>query len=246
MSISINTNLSFEGHRVKLSKEIMLYKGDTVSLNFKLSNTIISEMASEIIVNGNLPIDNDKIRAYMLIEDKGLYGTIKKDNYVSFRLKPEHQKMGKFLCQIVLTEDTGGGEVDILHTPPFPISIEKPIAELGNGDVGDSNTGGGNTGGGNTGSTTNIHGHWVDISPPISTEMIWIDEGIGSVNETIDVLVLQELKEIILNQNKKIDELERKIIALENNGSIIITTDSVLLEDGSPLLMEDGDYLLLG
>lgn len=240
MSISINTNLSFEGHRVKLSKEIMLYKGDTVSLNFKLSNTIISEMASEIIVNGNLPIDNDKIRAYMLIEDKGLYGTIKKDNYVSFRLKPEHQKMGKFLCQIVLTEDTGGGEVDILHTPPFPISIEKPIAELGNGDVG-----GGNTGGGNTGSTTNIHGHWVDISPPISTEMIWIDEGIGSVNETIDVLVLQELKEIILNQNKKIDELERKIIALENSGSIIIT-DGVLLEDGSPLLMEDGDYLLLG
>ena len=236
MSISINTNLSFEGHRVKLSKEIMLYKGDTVSLNFKLSNTIISEMASEIIVNGNLPIDNDKIRAYMLIEDKGLYGTIKKDNYVSFRLKPEHQKMGKFLCQIVLTEDTGGGEVDILHTPPFPISIEKPIAELGNGDIGE----------GNTGSTTNIHGHWVDISPPISTEMIWIDEGIGSVNETIDVLVLQELKEIILNQNKKIDELERKIIALENNGSIIITTDSVLLEDGSPLLMEDGDYLLLG
>ena len=149
--------------------------------------------------------------------------------------------MGKFLCQIVLTEDTGGGEVDILHTPPFPISIEKPIAELGNGDIGE-----GNTGGSNTGSTTNIHGHWVDISPPISTEMIWIDEGIGSVNETIDVLVLQELKEIILNQNKKIDELERKIIALENNGSIIITTDSVLLEDGSPLLMEDGDYLLLG
>ena len=241
MSISINTNLSFEGHRVKLSKEIMLYKGDTVSLNFKLSNTIISEMASEIIVNGNLPIDNDKIRAYMLIEDKGLYGTIKKDNYVSFRLKPEHQKMGKFLCQIVLTEDTGGGEVDILHTPPFPLFIEDPIAELGDEDVG-----GGNTGGGNTGSITNIHEHWVSNLPPTSTEMIWIAEGIGSVNETIDVLVLQELKEIILNQNKKIDELERKIIALENNGSIIITTDSVLLEDGSPLLMEDGDYLLLG
>ena len=240
MSIVSRNRIKVDGYEVKLKHDLKFYYGDTLNLSFSISNEAISQICSYQITDGDLRLNSDKIKAYMIVENKEITGTIIEDNCVIFRLEPKYQTIGVSMLQIILKEDTGGGEVDILHTPPFPLFIEDPIAELGDEDVG-----GGNTGGGNTGSITNIHEHWVSNLPPTSTEMIWIAEGIGSVNETIDVLVLQELKEIILNQNKKIDELERKIIALENSGSIIIT-DGVLLEDGSPLLMEDGDYLLLG
>ena len=241
MSIVSRNRIKVDGYEVKLKHDLKFYYGDTLNLSFSISNEAISQICSYQITDGDLRLNSDKIKAYMIVENKEIAGTIVEDNCVIFRLEPKYQTIGVSMLQIILKEDTGGGEVDILHTPPFPLFIEDPIAELDNEDIG----GGNNTGGGNTGSITNIHEHWVSNLPPTSTEMIWIAEGIGSVNETIDVLVLQELKEIILNQNKKIDELERKIIALENSGSIIIT-DGVLLEDGSPLLMEDGDYLLLG
>ena len=241
MGIVSRNRIKVDGYEVKLKHDLKFYYGDTLNLSFSILNEAVSQISSYRITDGNLLLDKNKINAYMIVENKEIVGTIVEDNCVIFRLEPKYQTIGVSMLQIILKEKTENGEVDILHTPPFPLFIENPIAELDNED----NTGGDNTGGGNTGGTTNIHEHWVNNLPPTSTEMIWIDEGIGSVNETIDVLVLQELKEIILNQNKKIDELERKIIALENNGSIIIT-DSVLLEDGSPLLMEDGDYLLLG
>ena len=241
MSIVSRNRIKVDGYEVKLKNDLKFYYGDTLNLSFSISNKVISQICSYRITDGTLLLDKNKINAYMIVENKEIAGTIVEDNCVIFRLEPKHQTIGISMLQIILKEKTENGEVDILHTPPFPLFIENPIAELDNEDIGGGDIGGGN----NTGGTTNIHEHWVNNLPPTSTEMIWIDEGIGSVNETIDVLVLQELKEIILNQNKKIDELERKIIALENNGSIIIT-DSVLLEDGSPLLMEDGDYLLLG
>ena len=241
MSIVSRNRIKVDGYEVKLKHDLKFYYGDTLNLSFSILNEAVSQISSYRITDGNLLLDKNKINAYMIVENKEIAGTIVEDNCVIFRLEPKHQTIGISMLQIILKEKTENGEVDILHTPPFPLFIENPIAELDNEDIGGGDIGGGN----NTGGTTNIHEHWVNNLPPTSTEMIWIDEGIGSVNETIDVLVLQELKEIILNQNKKIDELERKIIALENNGSIIIT-DSVLLEDGSPLLMEDGDYLLLG
>ena len=241
MSIVSRNRIKVDGYEVKLKNDLKFYYGDTLNLSFSISNKVISQICSYQITDGTLLLDKDKINAYMIVENKEIAGTIVEDNCVIFRLEPKYQTIGVTMLQIILKEKTENGEVDILHTPPFPLFIENPIAKLDNEDVGGGDVGGGD----NTGGTTNIHEHWVNNLPPTSTEMIWIDEGIGSVNETIDVLVLQELKEIILNQNKKIDELERKIIALENNGSIIIT-DSVLLEDGSPLLMEDGDYLLLG
>lgn len=127
MSIISLNKLEVNGFKAKVSNKLKFYKGDRLNLSFSISNTLISEIDSKEVENGILPINSDKIKAFMLIKDKEIAGTIIKNNNIIFKFGPEHQTIGINQFQIVITELQDDGSKEILHTPPFVIEIAEPI-----------------------------------------------------------------------------------------------------------------------
>ena len=70
MSIISLNKLEVNGFKAKVSNKLKFYKGDRLNLSFSISNTLISEIDSKEVENGILPINSDKIKAFMLIKDK--------------------------------------------------------------------------------------------------------------------------------------------------------------------------------
>ena len=131
MGIVSKNRIKVDGYEVKLKNDLKFYYGDTLNLSFSISNTVISQICSYQITDGTLLLDKDKIKAYMIVENKEIAGTIVEDNCVIFRLEPKHQTIGISRLQIILKERTESGEVDVLHTPPFNIEIREPLAYTG-------------------------------------------------------------------------------------------------------------------
>ena len=127
MSIVSLNKLEVNGFKAKVSNKLKFYKGDKLNLSFSISNTLISEINSKEVINGILPIDSDNIKAFMLIKDKEIAGTIIENNNIIFKFSPEHQEIGINQFQIVITELQEDGSKEILHTPPFVIEIAEPI-----------------------------------------------------------------------------------------------------------------------
>ena len=128
-----------------------------------------------------------------------------------------------------------------------------------------------NTGGTSQG---NITGYHIGTTPPTNIDLIWIDTTYKELDSTLDSVVLDEFrtifseltstintlrKEVAIRTNtiegltssnnnlkQTITKLEDRIYNLENNISIDKgDTLSILTEDGSPLLCEDGAYLFM-
>ena len=131
MGIVSRNRIKVDGYEVKLKNDLKFYYGDTLNLSFSISNKVISQICSYQITDGTLLLDKDKIKAYMIVENKEIAGTIVEDNCVIFRLEPKHQTIGISRLQIILKERTESGEVDVLHTPPFNIEIREPLAYTG-------------------------------------------------------------------------------------------------------------------
>ena len=131
MGIVSKNRIKVDGYEVKLKNDLKFYYGDTLNLSFSISNKVISQICSYQITDGTLLLDKDKIKAYMIVENKEIAGTIVEDNCVIFRLEPKHQTIGISKLQIILKERTESGEVDVLHTPPFNIEIREPLAYTG-------------------------------------------------------------------------------------------------------------------
>lgn len=120
----------------------------------------------------------------------------------------------------------------------------------------------------------NITGYHIGTTPPTNIDLIWIDTTYGELDNTLDSVVLDEFRatfsemksiidtlrvEVALHTNKieglvtsnnnlkqTITELEDRIYNLEHNISVDKGEAlSILTEDGSPLLCEDGTYLFM-
>ena len=127
MSIVSHSTLKANGLNATLTNKLKFYYGDRLNLSFSINNKLISEINSEEVVDGLLPIDSPNIEAKMLIENHEVVGTIIEDNNVVFMLEPEYQTIGITKFQIVIIEHLEDGSKEILHTPPFPIEIAEPI-----------------------------------------------------------------------------------------------------------------------
>lgn len=123
--LSLNT-LEINGYKATTSNKLKFYKGDRLKLSFSISNSIISEIDSEQVIDGILPI-TENIQALMIIKDKKVVGTIIEDNKIVFDFKPEYQEIGINQFQLVIIEINDNGEKEILHTPPFNIEVAEPI-----------------------------------------------------------------------------------------------------------------------
>lgn len=134
--ISLNT-LEANGFKAKLSNKLKFYKGDKLNLSFSISNGLISEIDSQEVINGILPINSIKIEAYMLIGSNKVAGTIIENNNIIFRFTPEYQEIGINQFQIVIIELQDDGSKEILHTPPFTIEVAEPIGVIGEEDNND-------------------------------------------------------------------------------------------------------------
>lgn len=129
-----NIDLMINEYEATLSKEIKLYRGDSLTLSFALSNTLISRINSEDIIDGMLPLDNS-ITAKVLIENAEkvdyVSGTIITNNRIEFKLLEEHtKKVGINKLQIVLLQGSEDNPTEILHSPPFEFEIRNPIGNL--------------------------------------------------------------------------------------------------------------------
>ena len=123
--LSLNT-LEINGYKATTSNKLKFYKGDRLKLSFSIANSIISEIDSEQVIDGILPI-TENIQALMIIKDKKVVGTIIEDNKIVFDFKPEYQEIGINQFQLVIIEINDNGEKEILHTPPFNIEVAEPI-----------------------------------------------------------------------------------------------------------------------
>ena len=123
--LSLNT-VEINGYKATTSNKFKFYKGDRLKLSFSISNSIISEIDSEQVIDGILPI-TENIQALMIIKDKKVVGTIIEDNKIVFDFKPEYQEIGINQFQLVIIEINDNGEKEILHTPPFNIEVAEPI-----------------------------------------------------------------------------------------------------------------------
>jgi hypothetical protein len=123
--LSLNT-LEINGYKATTSNKLKFYKGDRLKLSFSIANSIISEIDSEQVIDGILPI-TENIQALMIIKDKKVVGTIIEDNKIVFDFKPEYQEIGINQFQLVIIEINDNGEKEILHTPPFKIEVAEPI-----------------------------------------------------------------------------------------------------------------------
>ena len=61
-----NIDIMINEYEATLSKQIKLYRGDSLTLSFALSNSLISRIESEDIIDGMLPLDGS-ITAKVLI-----------------------------------------------------------------------------------------------------------------------------------------------------------------------------------
>lgn len=127
MSIISLNKLEVNGFKATTTNKLKFYKGDRLNLSFSISNKLISEIDSQEVINGILPINSHKIKTYMIIEGKEIVGTIIKDNNIIFKFGPEHQTLGINKFQIIIAEIQEDGSKEILHTPPFTIEIEEPL-----------------------------------------------------------------------------------------------------------------------
>lgn len=133
--LSLNT-LEINGYKATTSNKLKFYKGDRLKLSFSIANSIISEIDSEQVIDGILPI-TENIQALMIIKDKKVVGTIIEDNKIVFDFKPEYQEIGINQFQLVIIEINDNGEKEILHTPPFNIEVAEPIGNYEDIGVGD-------------------------------------------------------------------------------------------------------------
>lgn len=129
-----NIDIMINEYEATLSKQIKLYRGDTLTLSFALSNTLISRIESENIIDGILPLDGS-ITAKVLIEDADkidyVSGTVINNNRIEFKLLEKHtNKVGINKMQIVLLQVSEDNFTEILHSPPFEFEIRNPIGNL--------------------------------------------------------------------------------------------------------------------
>lgn len=134
MSIASINSLVASGYKAKLSNRLRFYKGDRLDLCFSIANQLISEVDSNEVVDGILPIDSPNIEAKLILESQEIIGTVIEDNRVVFRFEPEYQNVGMNYFQIVIIEHCEDGTKDILHTPIFPIEIAEPLGFLPEND----------------------------------------------------------------------------------------------------------------
>ena len=193
MSIVSHNTLKVNGYTPTLTNRLKFYYGDRLNLSFSINNKLISEVNSEEVIDGLLPIDSPNIEAKMLIEKHEIVGTIIEDNNVVFMLEPEYQKIGITKFQIVIIENHEDGSKEILHTPPFPIEIAKPIGNY------DDEGGGGEGGGGDEEEPARVGYAIVDKSKvaPNPTVKVSIDEGYTmTVWQTGDLITADRLNNI--------------------------------------------------
>lgn len=91
-----------------------------------------------------------------------------------------------------------------------------------------------------------VKGYYIGTTPPEDVELLWIDTNSNSIDESLNSLIIEELKSIITTQNEKILMLENRVTYLETYGGGTIkpaNTNYIILEDGSCLLLEDGQKL---
>ena len=129
MSIISKVGIDANGYKVKLDKKLRFYKGDCLNLSFSISNSMISEIDSQEVINGMLPVDSEKVKVYILAGNEKKSGTIIADNRVVFKLNSNYTKdIGVFQLQLVIIEFQEDGSKEILHTPPFEYEVAEPIA----------------------------------------------------------------------------------------------------------------------
>ena len=129
MSIISKVGIDANGYKVKLDKKLRFYKGDCLNLSFSISNSMISEIDSQEVINGMLPVDSEKVKVYILAGNEKKSGTIIADNRVVFKLNSNYTKdIGVFQLQLVIIELQEDGSKEILHTPPFEYEVAEPIA----------------------------------------------------------------------------------------------------------------------
>ena len=129
MSIISKVGIDATGYKVKLDKKLRFYKGDCLNLSFSISNSMISEIDSQEVINGMLPVDSEKVKVYILAGNEKKSGTIITDNRVVFKLNSDYTKdVGIFQLQLVIIELQEDGSKEILHTPPFEYEVAEPIA----------------------------------------------------------------------------------------------------------------------
>ena len=129
MSIISKVGIDANGYKVKLDKKLRFYKGDCLNLSFSISNSMISEIDSQEVINGMLPVGSEKVKVYILAGNEKKSGTIIADNRVVFKLNSNYTKdIGVFQLQLVIIELQEDGSKEILHTPPFEYEVAEPIA----------------------------------------------------------------------------------------------------------------------
>ena len=129
MSIISKVGIDANGYKVKLDKKLRFYEGDCLNLSFSISNSMISEIDSQEVINGMLPVDSEKVKVYILAGNEKKSGTIITDNRVVFKLNSDYTKdVGIFQLQLVIIELQEDGSKEILHTPPFEYEVAEPIA----------------------------------------------------------------------------------------------------------------------
>ena len=76
MSIISKVGIDATGYKVKLDKKLRFYKGDCLNLSFSISNSMISEIDSQEVINGMLPVDSEKVKVYILAGNSITYAEV--------------------------------------------------------------------------------------------------------------------------------------------------------------------------
>ena len=95
--------------------------------------------------------------------------------------------------------------------------------------------------------------HYVGELPPIDTDITWYDTTSSSIDETLDSLIIKELKSIISDMSSQISYLTEKVEYLLNmqggdlpgDDNEVVTGNFLLLENGDFILLEDSNKILL-
>lgn len=220
MSIISLNKLEVNGFKATTTNKLKFYKGDRLNLSFSISNKLISEIDSQEVINGILPINSHKIKTYMIIEGKEIVGTIIKDNNIIFKFGPEHQTLGINKFQIIIAEIQEDGSKEILHTPPFTIEIEEPLfsGDLPQDDVAKVN--------------------YAIVNKSIvanSTEYIEINSSyqmtIWKPGDLITADKLNNIEQALFNHAQKLDELLYKAITINT-----FTLSKTIAELGEKLI----------
>lgn len=205
MSIISLNKLEINGYRATTSNKLKFYKGDRLKLSFLIANSLISEIHSEEVVDGILPI-SENIQALMIIKDKKVVGTIIEDNKIVFDFKPEYQEVGINEFQLVIIEINDTGEKEILHTPPFNIEVAEPIGSYEDIGVGDEEA--------------KVDYAIVGKSRVAKEVSVYaeIDESyqmtVWKTGDLITAAKLNNIEQALLDHTKKLDELLYKAITI--------------------------------